>query len=207
MKKFVEFLGKIPLGVMMCIIVMSQFIHGIVSSFLNVQEATIVNGFTTKTFIMIIIGYSTVVILNGIDRFIVGTAKGKMVNQEHMRILEKVLDSKMSNINNVSSGKIFDVAKDLASCKAGMKICIATLLYSIPPASVLIWKESRISITAAIISVVSIPLGVAVALIAERLIKFSETSKKKKEDLHGICADNFINIRTLKYLNLTDFKP
>lgn len=205
MKKFVEFLGKIPLGVMMCIIVMSQFIHGIVSSFLNVQEATIVNGFTTKTFIMIIIGYSMVVILNGIDRFIVGTAKGKMMNQEHMRILEKVLDSKMPNINNVSSGKIFDVAKDLASCKAGMKICIATLLYSIPPASVLIWKESRTSVAAAIISVVSIPLGVAVALIAERLIKFSETSKKKKENLHGVCADNFINIRTLKYLNLKQF--
>ena len=205
MRKIIELLGKIPMTIMITLMVASQFIHGVVTSFLNIQEANIVNGFAKETFIMIIFGYSMVIVLNGIDRFVSGTIKGRIVNKEHLKILDRVLDSKISNINNIASGKIFDVTKDLANCKACVVICITTLLCAIPPAAVLIWKEFQFSIAAAIISTVSIPMGVAVALIAERLMKFSELSKKKKEDLHGKCADNFINIRTLKYLNLKRF--
>lgn len=205
MRKFVDWLGRIPLAGMFAIIITNQFIHGIVTSFLNAYEASIVNGFTKKVFIMLIIGYFLVVLMNAVDRFILGTAKGKMVNMEHVRILDKVLSSKMSNINNVASGKIFDVTKDIAGSKADQKLCIATLICSIIPAMMLIYKEMIYDIRAALISIISIPMGVAVALIAERVVKFSETAKKKKEDMQGKCADNFINIRTLKYLNLKRF--
>ena len=80
-----------------------------------------------------------VIVLNGIDRFVSGTIKGRIVNKEHLKILDRVLDSKISNINNIASGKIFDVTKDLANCKACVVICITTLLCAIPPAAVLIW--------------------------------------------------------------------
>ena len=205
MKKFVNWLGRIPLAGMFVIIIASQFIHGIVTSMLNIQEASIVNGFTKRTFILLIVGYSMVVIMNAIDKFILGTAKGKMVNAEHIRILDRVLSSKISNINNVSSGKIFDVAKEIAGAKAEQKLCMVTLICSLIPALVLIIKEWNYNKATAVISVISIPLGIGAALIAERVIKFSETAKKKKEDLQGTCADNFINVRTLKYLGIKRF--
>jgi len=205
MKKFVEWLGRIPLAGMFAIIIVSQFTHGIVTSMLNVQEARITQGFDTRIFMMIIVGYSLVLIMTAIDRFIGGTAKSRMINTEHLRILDRVLDSKMANINNVASGKIFDVAKDLASMKADQKLYMVTLLNSVAPAMVLIYKEWNYSVAAAIISTVSIPLGIAFALIAERVVKFSEIAKAKKEDLHGKCSDNFINIRTLKYLGQKTF--
>lgn len=205
MKKFVNWLGTIPLAGMFAIIIASQFIHGIVTSMLNVQEASIVNGFTKRTFMLLVVGYSMVVLMNAVDRFILGTAKGKMVNAEHVRILDRVLSSKMSNINNIASGKIFDVTKDIAGSKADQKLYIVSLICSLIPALVLIHKEWEYNVAAALVSVVSIPMGVAVALVAERVVKFSETAKKKKEDMQGKGADNFINIRTLKYLNLKKF--
>ena len=205
MKKFVNWLGTIPLAGMFVIIIISQFVHGAVTSMLNVQEAAIVNGFTKRTFILLVVGYSMVVLMNAVDRFILGTAKGKMVNAEHVRILDRVLSSKMSNINNIASGKIFDVTKDIAGSKADQKLYIVSLICSLIPALVLIHKEWEYNVSAAVVSVVSIPMGVAVALVAERVVKFSETAKKKKEDMQGKCADNFINIRTLKYLNLKKF--
>ena len=201
MKKFVNWLGRIPLAGMFVIIIISQFVHGAVTSMLNVQEATIVNGFTKRTFMLLVIGYSMVVLMNAVDRFILGCTKGKLVNAEHVRILDKVLKSKVSNINSVASGKVFDVAKDLAHNKSELKLYAVTLICSFIPAMVLIYKEWNYNVTAAIVSVASLPFGIAFALIAERVIKFSETAKRKKEDLQGKCADNFINIRTLKYLN------
>ena len=205
MRKFVDWLGRIPLAGMFAIIIVSQFTHGIVTSMLNVQEAKITQGFNTRIFTLIIVGYSLVLVMTAVDRFIGGTAKSRMINTEHLKILDRVLDSKVSNINNVASGKIFDVAKDIASMKADQKLHIATLLNSVAPAMVLIYKEWNYSITAALISTLSIPMGIAFALIAERVVKFSETAKAKKEDLHGKCSDNFINIRTLKYLGQKSF--
>ena len=205
MKKIVNFLGDVPSSVLFIMIILSQAIHGCVTSFINVSEADIVNGFTKQAFISLIVGYSTVVLLNAIDKFVGGAFKGKEVNRHHIRLLKLALDSKMSDIQSISSGKVFDVARDISSMLADVKIHIAKCICSIIPAVVLIKKEMDYDWRAAAISTASIPIGIGVVLIAEQLINFSKTETAKKENMRGKCSDNFVNIKTLKYLNAKDF--
>lgn len=205
MKKFVNFLGKVPATVLFIMIILSQVIHGCVTSLINVSEADIVNGFTKQTFISLVGGYSMVVLLNAIDKFINGAFKGKEVNRHHIRLLKLALDSKMSDIQSTSSGKVFDVVRDISSMLADVKVQLANCICSIIPAVVLIKKELGYDWRAAVISIVSIPMGIAVVLVGERLIHFSKNEKAKKENMRGKCADNFTNIKTLKYLNVKAF--
>jgi ABC-type bacteriocin/lantibiotic exporter with double-glycine peptidase domain len=205
MKKFVNFLGNVPASVLFIMIILSQTIHGCVTSLINVSEADIVNGFTKRTFITLIFGYSMVVLLNAIDKFIGGAFRGKEVNRHHVRLLQQALDSKMSDIQNTASGKVFDVVRDISTMLADVKVHIANCICSIIPAVVLIKKELEYDWRAAVISTASIPIGIAVVLIAERLIHFSKTETAKKENMRGKCADNFTNIKTLKYLNAKEF--
>lgn len=205
MKKFVNLLGKVPASILFVLIILTQIIHGCITSLINLSEADIVNGFTKKTFIMLICGYSTVVLLNTIDKFVDGAFRGKEVNRHHIRLLKQALDSKMSDIQSTASGKVFDVVRDISTMLADVKVHIARCLCSIIPAVVLIKKELVYDWRAAVVSILSIPIGIAIVLVAERLVNFSKKEKAMKENMRGKCADNFVNIKTLKYLNAKDF--
>ena len=205
MKKFVNFLGKVPATVLFIMIILTQIIHGCITSMINVSEADIVNGFNRYTFIALACGYSMVVLLNAVDKFIGGAFRGKEVNRYHIKLLQRCLDSKMSDIQNVSSGKVFDVVRDISSMHADMKVHIAKCMCSIIPAVVLIKKELTYDWRAGVISIASIPIGIAIVLMAERLVNFSKKETAMKENMRGKCADNFVNIKTIKYLNAKSF--
>ena len=205
MKKIVNLLGKVPASVLFIMIILTQIIHGCITSLINVSEANIVNGFTKKTFIMLVCGYSAVVLLNTIDKFVNGAFRGKEVNRHHIRLLKQALNSKMSDIQSTASGKVFDVVRDISTMLADVKVHIARCLCSIIPAVVLIKKELVYDWRAALVSILSIPIGIAIVLVAERLVNFSKKEKAMKENMRGKCADNFVNIKTLKYLNAKDF--
>lgn len=184
---------------------MSNVCHGIVVTLLNRTESTIVHGFTTKIFLTMVIGYLSIVVLNFVDRFVIGAFKTKSINEIHIKILEKVTSSKMSDIQKVSSGKIFDTARDIAQVKTQIRHTILTMLYTVMPAAFLIIKEWKVSVTAALISLVSIPIGVGLIMAVEEKLKFTEEQKKKNAIMKGICSDNFVNIRTIKYLGISPF--
>ena len=183
----------------------SNVIHGIVTTLLNKNEAAIVHGFTNKIFITLLIGYLLVIGLNLIDKFIYGAFKTREINEQHIKILKRVTGSKMSDIQQIASGKIFDTVKDIAATTAMMKVSIAFMLYSTIPFMFLIMKEIKAAPAAAVVSIVSIPLSVGLILGIEKKLKFTEEQKKKKSVMQGICADNFVNIRTVKYLGISDY--
>ena len=185
--------------------VASNAIHGIVTTLINKNEAAIVHGFTNKIFITLLIGYLMVIFLNFVDKFIYGAFKTREINGQHIKILERVTGSKMSDIQDIASGKIFDTAKDIAATTAMMKVSMAFMLYSTIPFVFLIMKEIKAAPAAAVVSLTSIPLSVGLILALEKKLKFTEEQKKKKSVMQGITADNFVNIRTIKYLGISKY--
>ena len=185
--------------------VTSNAIHGIVTTLINKNEAAIVHGFTNKIFITLVIGYLMVIGLNLVDKFIYGAFKTREINNHHIKILERVTGSKMSDIQQIASGKIFDTVKDIAATTATMKVSMAFMLYSTIPFVFLIIREFKEAPTAAVVSLISIPLSVGLILGLEKKLKFTEEQKKKKSVMQGITADNFVNIRTVKYLGISKY--
>lgn len=185
--------------------VASNAIHGIMTTLINKNEAAIVHHFTNKIFITLLIGYLMVIFLNFVDKFIYGAFKTREINNQHIKILERVTGSKMSDIQNIASGKIFDAAKDIAATMTMMKVSMATMLYSTIPFVFLIMKEIKSAPAAAVVSLTSIPLSVGLILALEKKLKFTEEQKKKKSVMQGITADNFVNIRTIKYLGISKY--
>ena len=198
-------LKTIKMSTLVITMVISNAIHGIVTTLLNKNKAAIVHGFTNKIFITLLIGYLIVIGLNLIDKFIYGAFKTREINNQHIKILERVTGSKMSDIQQIASGKIFDTVKDIAATTAMMKVSMAFMLYSTIPFVFLIIREFKEAPTAAIVSLTSIPLSVGLILGLEKKLKFTEEQKKKKSVMQGITADNFVNIRTVKYLGISKY--
>ncbi len=197
-------LKTMKMSTLVIAMVASNAIHGVVTTLINKNEAAIVHGFTSKIFITLVIGYLMVIGLNLVDKFIYGAFKTREINNQHIKILRRVTGSKMSDIQQIASGKIFDTAKDIAATTAMMKVSMAFMLYSTIPFMFLIMKEIKAAPAAAVVSLVSIPLSVGLILGIEKKLKFTEEQKKKKSVMQGICADNFVNIRTVKYLGISD---
>ena len=101
-------LKTMKMSTLVIAMVASNAIHGIVTTLINKNEAAIVHGFTNKIFITLVIGYLLVIALNFVDKFVYGAFKTREINRQHIKILERVTGSKMSDIQHVASGKIFN---------------------------------------------------------------------------------------------------
>ena len=186
-------LKNMKMSTLVIAMIASNAIHGVVTTLLNKNEAAIVHGFTNKIFITLVIGYLMVIGLNFVDKFIYGAFKTREINNQHIKILRRVTGSKMSDIQQIASGKIFDTVKDIAATTAMMKVSMAFMLYSTIPFMFLIIKELKAAPAAAVVSIISIPLSVGLILGIEKKLKFTEEQKKNKSVMQGICADNFVN--------------
>lgn len=198
-------LKDVSMTLLVVLMVGLNIAHGLVATMVNKSEAAVVHGFTTDIFITIVIGYATIVCLNWADKFIYGAFKTRSINDQHIKILKRVTGSKMSDINGIASGKIFDTVKDIAVIATTLKVSVTQLLYATIPFAFLIAKEFTAYPLAATISLISIPLSVGLILVVERKLRFTEEEKKKKSVMQGVCADNFVNIRTIKYLGISNY--
>lgn len=205
MKKIADLMGKIPLSILFIITIVNCFINGSVCALLNVKESTIVHGFTTTLFITLIMGYMLIIVTNMIDKFATKAFKSKEMNNQYVKLLERVLNSKMPDIQEISSGKIFSVVKDLSGLYGNFKLSITWMVCAFVPFITLIIKEFTYKPITAIISLISLPFAIYMSLMSEKLFKFSEKQEMKLSRLQGITSDNFQNVKTIKYLNVKTY--
>ena len=118
--KFVKMLNKIPNILLLGLLLISSIASGLVVSKINLTEASITKGFTSELFVTLIICYSIIIICNLFDKLFHGVYKNNVLYKEYNRYLSRVLNSKMSDIQSVSTGKIFDAVKDIASLTANL---------------------------------------------------------------------------------------
>ena len=196
---------NVPLSIIFVACAINNFANGAVCAILNVKESQIVHGFTTKLFVTMSLLYLSVVLINLIDKFLQGIFKSKELNNQYTSLLKRVLNSKIVDIQKVSSGKIFDVVKENAGLRTMMKLSWIWVFTAAIPFSTLVVKEWIYNPITAIISLISVPLVVVMSFLSEKLFSFSKEEKEKRSILQGVTSDNFINAKTIKYLNVKKF--
>ena len=192
-RKFTKLLQRVPLWLLASLCAIVNLSNGAVAAIINVKESKIVHGFTLRLFITLLVLYGIVILINLCNKFFYGAYKGKEVNNQYSTMLNQVLDSKISDIQSVSSGKVFDTVKELASTKAAMKLSAVWIVTAAIPAVTLIVKEFMYKPITAVISLISIPSIIVLSFMAEKWFSFSKEEKAKKAALQGICSDNFLN--------------
>lgn len=198
--RFVKMLNKIPNILLLGLLLISSIVSGLVVSKINLTEASVTKGFTPELFVTLIICYSIIIICNLFDKLFHGVYKNNVLYKEYNRYLSRVLNSKMSDIQSVSTGKIFDAVKDIASLTADLRLRFVWLIPTVFPFLTLIYKEIKTDWRMAVISISSIVLGFVLTMISDRLFHWNTEGKKKKANLQGVTVDNFMNIKTIKYL-------
>ena len=132
-------------------------------------------------------------------------SKSYLNNIQYDKLLRRVLDSKMSDISTISTGKIFDSVKEIAGYRTALIVDSIAFLTIIMPYGKLLLREAEFSIVLPIIEIVSLIIGTVMALLTNRLFKTNKIGAEKKAILQGVTVDNFLNVRTIKYLRQRQF--
>ena len=154
--KINELLGKIPNPVLLALLLIIGTADGSVMAKANLTEASITHGFTTSLFVTLFTCYSINILCTMFDKLVHGTFKNNMINLEYCKLPDRALHSKMYDIQTVSTGKVFDAVKDIASIKANQLIRVCWTIPTIVPFITLIVKEMVADWRMAVISISSI---------------------------------------------------
>lgn len=197
---------KIPSSVMLMILLINSIVNGILTSITNVNESKIVNGFTVKMFVIEILCYGTMMtVVTYVDKIFNKSYKNRVLNEQYCIYLNRVLNSKMTDIQKLSTGKVFDTVVNVAQQESAVRLYIIWLIPTIMPFTVLIYKEMRYNVIMGIISILCVGLSFLMILASDKLFQFNQTQKNNKARLQEITVDNFMNTKTIKFLGVKSF--
>ena len=205
MKKISKVLVKAPLAVTLVMAMLMAVLSGSATAKVNLISAELVSGFSRDLFISLVVACMVVVPTDFLLRLFAGGAKTNMTNACYKKELARVSNSKMSDINKLTSGKIFGLVQEKAGLKSGILMRLVWLPAAIPTFTVLIYKEFRFNPWMGVISLSSLVITTVMVLITGKLFTWSEDAQTKRSNLSGVTADNFGNIRTIKSLKQTAF--
>lgn len=205
MTKITNALGKIPNIVLLGLIALNAALNGWVLTLSNAKEAEITKGVTATLLQSLAIIYGMIILTNFVDKIVAKTYRMKKINVSHEYWLRRTLNSKVSDLQKMSTGKLFDSVKEIAILEASMGICIICILPAIIPFSALVYREWRENWIMGTISILSVVISTVLVLISDKLFKFEKMAKQKKDVMQEITADNFMNVKTIKFLGVKKF--
>ena len=203
--KINEILGKIPNHLLVTLLMVINILDGLIMSKINLLEADITNGFTFVIFKTILVCYLVDILLEMFDKIFHKIYRIKVINSQYTHLLDRVLTSKMVDIQKLSTGKVFDAVKDIAALTADIRVSIIWIIPTIMPFMTLIYKEVRADWRMAVISIASVIISLTLTLISDKLFGWNTEAKRKKAMLQGVTVDNFMNSKTIKYLGIRTF--
>lgn len=205
MKKISRMLVHLPATVTLVLAAALSVLSGMATARINVISSEIVGGFEITLFKSLVIACLIIVPIEFFMRVLMGAGKTNIVNAIYAKELRRVSESKMSDINKLTSGKIFGLVQEKASLKSGMLLQLVWLPAAIPTFAVLLYKEFNYNPLMFVISISSLVITTVMILISGKLFSWSEDAQAKRSTLSGVTADNFSNIRTIKSLKQTLF--
>lgn len=204
-KKISNFLGAIPEPILLMLLILANILNGVAVSKSNIAEASLTRAFSMKVLFIATFCYVAIVVSNFFNNTALKTYKNKAINRYYLKYLDQVLSSKMTAIQKVSTGKVFDAVKDLAALKANMASYLIWMIPAVAPFVVLMYHEAIVDWRMVMISMSSVAIGTFLALISDKLFGFNNEQKAQKAILQEITVDNFMNSKTLKYLGQKKF--
>lgn len=205
MTKITKTLGRIPNWLLLVIIATNASINGWVLALSNSKEAEITHGVTATLLQSLALVYGGIVLTNFVDKIVSKTYRMKRINISHEYWLKKTLNSKVSDIQKLSTGKLFDSVKEIAILESNMGLSIIWILPAIIPFSALVYREFNENWIMGIITILSLIICTILVLVSDKLFGFEKEAKQKKAVMQEITADNFMNVRTIKFLGVKKF--
>lgn len=111
----------------------------------------------------------------------------------------------MSDIQKASTGKIFDAVSVLSKNIAHLAVMLLSITTYAIPFITIVYKVGKVSIVSAILNIISITLATIIILMSDKIGKFSVHAAEFKSMLSGVSADNFMNVKTLKYMGRKEY--
>lgn len=198
-------LSKVPVQVLVPILIVSNFLIGLVVSWLNVTYSKLTQGFSMNLVFVLILTNIILLMLNLVYNTTRKTTRNNILNTNYLKYLDRMMSSHMKDIQNVSTGKIFDTIKDLSAFDADILLGFLSLFPVIMPFGVLLvneWHENPIT---AVISMMSVVITTIMCAITNKLFGWSDAAKAHKAILQGYTVDNFMNLKTIKFLGQQRF--
>ena len=127
--KINKVIAKLPNTIIYVIIIIENIVCGLLQSKINLTESSITQGFTWEIFRVLLLCYSTIILCSLIDKVLSKTYSNNLNNINCIKYLDRALSSKMSDIQTVSTGKIFDATKDLSTLQRDIRL---NIIYIIP---------------------------------------------------------------------------
>jgi ABC-type multidrug transport system fused ATPase/permease subunit len=204
-KKLTAVLGKIPNILLLTIIAINAAANGWVLTLSNSKEAEITHGVTKELLQSLAIVYGGIILTNFVDKIVSKTYRMKRINVSHEYWLRRTLNSKVCDIQKLSTGKLFDSVKEIAILESNMGLSVIWILPAIIPFSALVIREFKENWIMGTLSISSVVICTILVLVSDKLFGFEKEAKQKKAVMQEITADNFMNVKTIKFLGVKKF--
>lgn len=183
----------------------ADMVLSLVRTRIDVDASNLTQGYSNRLLMDMIICMIVFIAAQYVSKIETKKTRLKTINRVYSRQLQHVLNSKMSDIQKISTGKIFDACKDIASLEADILLTVFMIIPVMIPLTVLIMKEWDHNPLMAIVSIGSLAIGTTMSLLSDKLFKWDTVAKEKKAILQGVTVDNYMNVRTLKYMRQKQF--
>ena len=195
----------VNLFISMTVLVISTIVFGIMNTIMAEALSGLANGYSSELLMKLIISAVVMIAFSAIKLISAKFTRLSLMDREYEKLLIRVMNSKMSAIVNVSTGKIYDAVKDITAFKSSNIVASICIGMTIMPFSKLIIEEWRYNHWMPVIEITCMIVGVTMSLLTNRIFKTNAIAKEKKAILQGVTVDNFLNVRTLKYMRQRQF--
>lgn len=190
---------------LMIVMIISCSCEGVIATLINTKEAEIVRGFTSELFGWWIGSYLCIIGLTFITNTTSKAYRAKIRDDLFFETLSNSLESKMVDIQSISTGKVFDTVSEMQGLVANYGSMVIRVIPAIIPFIVLIIRELLYDYRMGLITLACQIISFVMASQTDRLFKWNTEAKKAKAELSGVTVDGFANIKTLKYLGQGGF--
>ena len=197
---------KIPMPLICFIALMFMGIDGYLISKYNDLISKIVSAGVSNTLFSLLIIYNVGLLVTNRGKMIsMKSFSMRKLNMDYASISQRCINSKVSAINEVTTGKITDTSRTLCMLKWNNISYWFNIIPSIIPFVALLIKEWNYNPIMSVITFVGVFISALILIFNEKLFGWSKTASEKKAELESVTVDNFMNLTTFKFIHETLF--
>lgn len=201
-----ERLLKIPMPIICIIALMFMGMDGYLISKYNELTSKIVSAGVSNTLFSLLIIYNVGLLVTNRGKMIsMKSFSMRKLNMDYASISQRCINSKVSAINEVTTGKITDTSRTLCMLKWNNISYWFNIIPSIIPFMALLIKEWGYNPIMCVITFVGVSVSALILIFNEKLFGWSKTASEKKAELESVTVDNFMNLTTFKFIHETLF--
>lgn len=196
----------IPNWILTTFALIAMFLSGwLVAEYNDLVSTIVTKGFTMKFFELLIILNALILVADRMKMITMKSLSTKKLNSDYLKITERSIRSKVSAINEITTGKITDTIRELVMYKWNNISYIFNIIPAIIPFGALIIKEWNYNKWMILVTISGVAMSTTIILLNEKIFGWSKNAKEAKGILRTVTVDNFINLTTFKFIHETNF--